>query len=314
MELFELGDNKNSFHLLQAALPTRWEMNFHIASKEWGKMTSKFLTYFHETNDIERALLLVNKTNEPINTLHQISLQFSIQQKELKENIMNKMSALVAALNTDTSDRITREIKHRTYYGAMILEAELKYNLGFKNEGLMVYKQVCNELSIVRNPDDLQIILQKLCLSLMKYNIPELYAEITTRLDVIDTRAIPFQIKGWYCTLSMLKEELLINNLISLVQIVELKLSRLKPEPIVCKIPYPQIKKTKTSLYYLLPFSNYQNSLYNATKETMLNTLIRYIAHECFLKEDINNSSLHDISLFVDFQDWIQLREQFLPR
>jgi hypothetical protein len=166
----------------------------------------------------------------------------------------------------------------------------------------------------VKNPDDLQIILQKLCLSLMKYNVPELYAEITTRLDVIDTIVIPFQIKGWYCTLSMLKEELLINNLISLGQIVELKLSRLNPEPIKCKIPYPRNKKTKRALYYLLPFSNYQNSLYNATKETMLNTLIRYIAHECFLNDDINNSSLHDISLFVDFQDWIQLREQFQPK
>jgi hypothetical protein len=314
LELFELGDKENSFHLLQAALPTRWEMHFLKASKEWEKMTSKFLTYFHDTNDIERAFKLVNKTNQPINTLHQISLQFSVQQQELKENMMNKMSSLVAALNTDTSDRITREIKHRTYYSAMILEAELKYNLGFKNDGLMVYMQVCNELFNVKNPDDLQIILQKLCLSLMKYNVPELYAEITTRLDVIDTIVIPFQIKGWYCTLSMLKEELLINNLISLGQIVELKLSRLNPEPIKCKIPYPRNKKTKRALYYLLPFSNYQNSLYNATKETMLNTLIRYIAHECFLNDDINNSSLHDISLFVDFQDWIQLREQFQPK
>ncbi len=314
MELFELGDKKNSFHLLQAALPTHWDMHFYKAIKEWEKMTSKFLTYFNETNDIERALLLVNKSYEPIITLHQISLQFSIQQQELKENIMNKMSSLVAALNTDTSDRITREIKHRTYYSSKILEAELNYNLGFKKEGFMVYKEVCNELSIVRNPVDLQIILQKLCLSLMKYKVPELYAEITTRLDVIDTVVIPSQIKGWYCALSMLREELLYDNLISLVQIVELKLSRLKPEPIVCKIPYPQINKTKTSLYYLLPFGNYQNSLYNASKETMLNTLIRYIAQECFQKEDINYASLDNISLFVDFQDWIQLREQFQPR
>ena len=75
---------------------------------------------------------------------------------------MNKMSSLVAALNPDTSGRITREIKHRTYFSAMILEAELKYNLGFKNEGLDVYKQVCNELFNVKNSDDLQIILLKL--------------------------------------------------------------------------------------------------------------------------------------------------------
>jgi hypothetical protein len=46
----------------------------------------------------------------------------------------------------------------------------------------------------------------------------------------------------------------------------------------------------------------------------MLNTLIRYIAQECFQKEDINYASLDNISLFVDFQDWIQLREQFQPR
>ena len=309
-ELFELGDKVNSFQLLQAALPTRWEMHFLKASKEWEKMTSKFLTYFNDTNDIDRAIILVNKTNQPINTLHQISLQFSVKKQELKESMIKKMSSLVAALNPDTSGRITRELKHRAYFSAMILEAELKYNLGFKNDGLDVYKQLCNQLSIVKNSDDLQNILRKLCLSLIKYNLPEFYSEITKRLDIIETA---LQNKGWYCALSMLREELVINNLTSLVQIVEFKLSRLNPEPIVCEIPYPRSEKTKTELYYLLPFSNYQNSLYNATKETMLNTLIRYIAQECFLKEDINNSSLNDISLFVDFQDWIQLREQFQP-
>jgi hypothetical protein len=310
-ELFELGDKVNSFQLLQAALPTRWEMHFIKASKEWEKMTSKFLTYFKDTNDIERAIILVNKTNQPINTLHQISLQFSVKKQELKESMIKKMSSLVAALNPDTSGRITREIKHRTYFSAMILEAELKYNLGFKNEGLDVYKQVCNELFNVKNSDDLQIILLKLCLSLIKYNVPELYSEITKRLDVIDIVVIPFQIKGWYCALSMLREELLINNLTSLVQIVELKLSCLNPEPIVCKILYPRSKKTKTELYYLLPFSNYQNSLYNATKETMLKTLVRYLAYQCFVKGDLNDPTIQDISQILDFQDWIQLRERF---
>ena len=312
-ELFELGDKVNSFQLLQAVQPTRWEMYFYTAGIEWEKMTSKFLTYFNDTNDIDRAIILVNKTNQPINTLHQISLQFSVKKQELKESMIKKMSSLVAALNTDASDRITRELKHRAYFSAMILEAELKYNLGFKNEGLDVYKQLCNQLSIVKNSDDLQIILLKLCLSLIKYNVPELYSEITKRLDVIDTVVIPFQIKGWYCALSMLREELVINNLTSLVQIVELKLSCLNPEPLVCKIPYPRNKKTKTELYYLLPFSNFQNSLYNATKETMLKTIVRYLAYQCFVKGDLNDPTIQDNSQILDFQDWIQLREQFQP-
>jgi hypothetical protein len=67
-ELFELGDKVNSFKVLQAALPTRWEMHFLKASKEWEKMTAKFLTYFHDTSDIERAIILVNKTNKPMMT------------------------------------------------------------------------------------------------------------------------------------------------------------------------------------------------------------------------------------------------------
>jgi hypothetical protein len=310
MEFFESGSAMKGYHLFLSVRPSRWDMHFLTAGKEWKKMCANYLSYFIENQDVQNALVIATRSAHQTEILHQISMQVNISDIELKEKISQKMSRLVDDLNIETSDRITREVKHRNYYSAMILDAELKCNMGLMKEGYAVYRKICKQLPEVKNSDDLQLILQKLCLSLVKYKAKEFYTVITKNLDVINRVVIPFKIKGWYCALGLLRNELMDAQDSELLQKIDQKMNLLDPELIICKIPYANVKKSKIEPFYLLPFHSYQNALYNASTDTMLTTLVRYVAYQCFVKGNIDSPSIHDISQILDFQDWIQIKGQ----
>ncbi len=305
-EYLDRGDGEKGYIALKATHPSRWKINVVKASIQWQKITNKFLDYFIIHQNLECGLEIARRAINPSEMLHKLSSEIQIIDEDSKELLRSMMRTYVKKLDVDHYDRISIEVKHRKYFTGLILEAELLHQLYGKEEGRKVYSDICENLSIIKNQDDLQTVLNKLCCSLVKNHCVELYPFVINNLHVIDNVVVPFVIKDWNNTLSLFRQALLSNGDSESVSIIDSKIALLAPQEKTTKSSSKKVVKHESNGYYLLPFENYRCSLYNASSDSMLNSIIRHASYECF--ENI----LNEKSNFDELSDLLQLRNWIL--
>ncbi len=308
-EYLDRGDDQLGFNALKYAHPSRWKIRGIQASKEWEKITIKFLNVFILKQNVEGGLELVKRAINPTEMLHKLSMEIKISDEDTKEKMRSMMRSFVSKLDVEHFDRITREIKHRNYFSALILEAELLHQLYGYKESRSIYLQICENLTNVKNHDDLQVILKKLCQSLVKNHCVEWYSYITNNLYVIDSVVVPLDvnIKSWHRTLIEFRNELISLGESEYLHIVESKIALLPAIKINSNSTPPKVLKDKPKGYYLLPFDDYKSSLYNASSDTMLKSIIRHASFQCFENVLNNPSDMNELSGFLGLKNWMML-------
>ena len=308
-EFLQCGDGKLGYILLSASHPSCWNIDPISASIKWHKLTKSFLNYFIKIRDFEKCIDLVTRSSDKfaLEMLHEISMDLTIMDEDLKERISTLMRNILNNLNVEHFDRITRENKHKSYFSGLILEAELLHNLFGYEKSRTTYAYICDNLSEIKNHDDLQFILNKLCQSLVKNKCVEFYSHITNNLHVIDTVVVRFSVKGWKKPLLLFRNEL--NNIgdFDSLKIVDSKISLLPSEENFTNDKLDSKMKQRPVSYYLSPFESYKMSLYSATSSEMLNIIIRYASNQCFSHIMEKQNDIAILSDVLGLKKWMIL-------
>jgi hypothetical protein len=174
--------------------------------------------------------------------------------------------------------------------------------LGQYENGRQIYYRICEELDSFANYDDLQLILQKLCRSLVQFKYAEFYPFIIEKLFVVDTLLLG--VIEWKETLHSFRKELLrlkddekasiINSKIAILDRIEIEDedNRINND-----------SNADSTVYYLSPFHSYRNSLFNTSGNQMLNVMIRFAAYNCFSGYG-NEAFLKIMSRPMDLNNW----------
>ena len=308
-EFLQCGQGTLGYILISASHPSRWNINPISASIKWQHLTKSFLNYFIKINDIEKCIELVTKSSDKVGVemLHIISTDLPFMDEDSKERISKLMRNLIDKLNVEHFDKITRENKHRSFFSGLILGAELIHNLFGYERSRAAYKYICDNLSEIKNHDDLQLILNKLCQSLVKNKCVEFYSHIIDNLYVIDSVVVPFGVEGWQKTLLLFRDELYKTVDYDSLAIVDSKISLLPSEEnFTNDKPDSQMKQRPVS-YYLTPFESYKMSLYSATSSEMLNIIIRYASNQCFRHIMEKQNDIGILSEVLGLKKWMIL-------
>ena len=306
-EYLDNGYGEIGFILLKCTHPSRWKNPKIKSTFEWRNITKKFLDFFILNENINESLELVNRAISPIEMLHRISMEIKIFDLEIKDKMCTMMNEYVKEINVEHSDRITREIKHRNYFSGLILQAELLHQLYGYERSRSIYKHICESLNIIQNHDDLQIIIKKMCLSLVKNKCFEWYSYIINTLFVIESIVIPFGIEGWQKTLIIFREELKLIEDFESIKIIDNKISMLPKIEITKDSKPKKVIKDKPQGYYLVPFENYNMKLYNSSSQEMLNSIIRFAAYRCFVNISNKTEDISILSEILGLKKWIIL-------
>ena len=257
--------------------------------------------------DVDKCIELVKRSKNHAEILHKISKEIPIIDEETKEKMQTMMRTFVNKLDIDHFDRITREVKHRDFFSGLILEAELLNYLHSYEKSRIAYSYVCENLKVIKNHDDLQIILNKLCQSLVKNKCVEFYSYIINNLHIISTFVVPYGVEGWQKTLFLFRDELESIKDSESIKIIDSKISILPPITINKDTKSTMSIKNKPTGYYLVPFENYKMSLYNSSSQEMLNSIIRNASYQCFVNIMNNPNNIILLSEELGLKKWMIL-------
>ncbi len=307
VEYLERGDGELGFIILNASHPKRWKIQPITAARQWKKIIEKFLDYFILNQDVDKCIELVKRSKNHAEILHKISKEIQIIDEETKEKMQTMMRTFVNKLDIDHFDRITREVKHKDFFSGLILEAELLNYLYSYEKSRIAYSYVCENLKVIKNHDDLQIILNKLCQSLVKNKCVEFYSYIINNLHIISTFVVPYGVEGWQKTLFLFRDELESIKDSESIKIIDSKISILPPITINKDTKSTMSIKNKPTGYYLVPFENYKMSLYNSSSQEMLNSIIRNASYQCFVNIMNNPNNIILLSEELGLTKWMIL-------